>query len=106
MTHIFKDRYGKWRAETRFDLDDNRVLEIHTRKTERGELVTYATVSTVANGYKTHRVFQDYSKCLAADKVRCDAKNVVHQHDKVLSMIDTLRADISRHYNDEPALVA
>lgn len=106
--NTYRSMSGNWSAESKFALDDEgrMVLQIHTSKRSGGQLMTYATVHIIENGYQTHRPFSDYSKCFAAEKKRCDMRNVEAQHESVLAMIETIRADVMRHYNGEPALVA
>lgn len=106
--NTYRSMSGNWSAESKFALDDEgrMVLQIHTSKRSGGQLMTYATVHIIENGYQTHRPFSDYSKCFAAETTRCDKRKVEEQHQKVLLNIDTIRADAMRHYQGEPALVA
>lgn len=104
-TYISKDRYGKWNARTTMMLADKRELLVTTYKNSRGALATYVSVGTVERGFVTHKLYQDYSKCFAADPIRCTEKNVSMQHRLVLGKLDAILDDVTRHYNNEPALM-
>ena len=105
-TEIFRDRYGHWQGKTTIKLGNSQELLISTYKNNRGALATYASVGTLDRGFVTHKLYQDYSKCFAADAVRCTEKNVQRQHETVLGKINYILDDITRHYNKEPALLA
>lgn len=89
-THLRKGRDG-WKAESRIRLDekaaDGKALELSISTYKFGpNLVTSATVSSVDGGFRTHRIYQDYSKRLAVDvDARCTDKNVARQHALVLT---------------------
>ena len=104
-TYITRDYRNVLKAETKLPLQEKQVLHIHTYKDSKGALVTFASVHTVEGNMLTHRCFRDYSKCMAREDVRCTEKNVRAQHDRVLAAIDTITADVQRHYASEPALL-
>lgn len=106
-TRTRRDIRGRLSVETRITLDGNRRLEIDTYKSESGPVVTYATVFHLKDdGSKIHAIFKDYSKTFAKEKIRATEKALRAQHDTVLTGIDTILADVTRHYVGEPALLA
>ena len=105
-TRIYRDYRKNWRAKTSIDLEDNRVLQIETSKNDNGVLTTRASVHKRENGALVHALFADYSKFLAKEKTRATDKAITMQHEKVLTQIDTILDDVTRHYAGEPALLA
>jgi hypothetical protein len=105
-TRIYRDWRANWRAKTSFDLADDRVLQIETSKDDSGAITTLATVHKRDRGALVHELFRDYSKYLAKQKARATEKALRSQHDTVLTGIDTILADVTRHYAGEPALLA
>ena len=104
-TYIAKDRYGKWNARTTMILEGQRELLVTTYKNNRGSLATYVSVGKLERGFVTHKLYEDYSKCFAADAVRCTEKTVTSQHRLVLGRLNAILDDVTRHYNNEPALM-
>ena len=103
ITTITKDIRGSWRAEDKFDLTVLRVLTITTSKVHNGDLVTRATVSTRDGSFLSHVMFQDFSQCMKASKVRCTSKAVAAQHGEAVSKLDELCESVAAHYAKESA---
>ena len=97
-TFIHKDKRTGWRAETKIPLGDNWQLDIGTRKTHEGWLVSSVTVGRVERGFVTHRLFTDYSRYAIKREGRCTDKVIEKQHDEALSMLATIIADVRDHY--------
>lgn len=106
QTYIRKDFRKNWSAETEIMLEPKLMLSIDTSKRHTGEIATVASVHIIEGRMKTHRVFEDYNKCLAFSRVRCTSKAVENQHMKVMSQIETIKADVARFYSQQPALLA
>lgn len=106
QTYISRNHAKAWNAKTIVLLEDRQQLTIHTYKNHRGALATYASVGTLEGGFVTHKLYDDYNKCFAAEALRCTEKAVAAQHRDVLDRLPTILADITRHYAGEPALVA
>lgn len=96
-----KDYYGSWTSKSQMDLQDNWVLQIHTSKVSNGLLVTTATVLKVEGVLMTHRMFTDYSKRIASEKIRCTEKNVIAQHTAALAILDQVLLEVNAQYNFE-----
>jgi hypothetical protein len=103
MTTIEKDCRGNWRAESQFELSNNRVLQFITNKVHTGSIVTRASVLTREGKCLSHMVYQDFSKCMSTSNDRCTAKNVTALHTKAMEQIDEVYAAVAAHY--EAALV-
>lgn len=79
--------------------DGKHILEIHTYKSDRGGVHTYASVHRAKNGWKSHMIFQDYSvKVIYEAALRCTENNVRDQHRRALSMLDNIKCDVAYHY--------
>lgn len=105
-TIIKRDTHNNWRAVTDHDMGEDRVLRISTYKSGTGDLLTTASVQhRTKQGFLVFAIFKDYNKVLAREKVRCTAKNVEAQHNKALEQFETIKADATRHYAGEPALL-
>jgi hypothetical protein len=106
QTFISRNHAKAWDAKTIVPLKDRQQLTIHTYKNHRGALATYASVGTLERGFVTHKLYDDYSKCFAAEAVRCTEKAVAAQHRDVLARLPTILDDITRHYTGDLALIA
>ena len=95
------------------------VLEVATYKTERGALLSHASVSReVRDGevtLHTFEVFGDYSRrVIESPGVRCTEKAVSAQHARALELVPALLAEVETFYaskrakeaRDYPAQVA
>ena len=103
-TYIRKDYRGNWRAETRIDIEDNRVVTVSTYKISNGSLCTNVSVGTLNDGFISHRVFADYNKFVKQEwPKRVTEKVVSSQHDSVLSDIDSILSSITEFYSLETA---
>lgn len=100
-TVTLKDYYGSWISKSQIDLPDNWALQIHTGKVSTGMLVTSATVHKVEGNSMKHRVYQDYSKRIVSEKIRCTEKNVVAQHAAALAKLDQVMLEVNAQYNFE-----
>ena len=94
-----KDYYGSWTSKSQMDLPDNWILQINTSKTSNGTLVTTATVHKVEGASMTFRMFQDYSKRIVSEKIRCTEKNVIAQHNAGLAQLDQVLLEVNAKYN-------
>jgi hypothetical protein len=99
QTHMYRDHRKLWKAETRIKLGDCWQLDISTRKSENGELVTSASIGKLERGFVTHRVFTDYSRRVFRKTARCTEKNIETQHKEALALIDQIMADVRAHYD-------
>lgn len=98
MTIVRKDIRNNWAAEDSIELVANRVLNISTRKTSDGTIVTSATVHLRDGQFLSHRMFTDFSQRLMTAKVRCTEKNVVEQHTAAMSKRDEVLSAITAWY--------
>ena len=103
-THVIRDKDG-WFASTELELDHSRVVEIRTRRIrDTDRLATTASVSTVKDGRRTHRIDfgsgqGDYSRRVLIDiEPRVTEKVVRAQHGTVLAQIESLKHAIAAHY--------
>lgn len=83
--------------QSRYELSDNRVVDIDTRKRSNGRITTTASVSLLRDGILTHAVFSDFYKTLATSErgARATAKAVEQQHKSV--NIEELKAEIAQY---------
>lgn len=100
-----KTAYGKfndsWRGDTKIKLWDNFSLTISTRKDSRG-IATYARVDKLEDGYSTHMLYQDYSKCWASlAGARCTEKAIKALHEANLEDVKVILFDVYTHYEKE-----
>ncbi len=84
------------------------VLEIRTYKTERGGLLSHASVALEVNDdgaiIHTFEIFGDYSKrVIQSPGVRCTAKTVEAQHLAALEMVPALLQDVEMFYAEKRA---
>ena len=97
---------GAWRADSTVKLWDKYELSISTRKGLRG-LGSYCSVYTVEDGYRTHMLYQDYSKCWQSTPgARCTEKNITTLHNATLVDIKAIVFDLLVHYEKEQVYVA
>jgi len=96
-----KDYYGSWTSKSQMDLPNSWVLQISTSKTSNGLLVTTATVHKLEGNSMTFRMFQDYSKRIVSEKIRCTEKNVIAQHTAALAQLDQILLEVNAKYNFE-----
>jgi len=92
---VYKNAYNGWCAESTVPVGD-RVIRITTMKRSNGMLATTASAGK-QDGYSfTFVVFEDFSKTLCLQKVRCSEKAVRLQH----SQVDTtaLVAEVEAYY--------
>jgi hypothetical protein len=96
-----KDYHGAWASKTQIELPDDHVLEISTSKKSSGVLSTTATVHKVEGSFMSHRMFQDYSKQLVAERVRVTEKAVVAQHNRAMEQLDSILVEVNAQYKFE-----
>jgi len=106
-TRLRRTIHGHLVMETTVPLEGDFVLMIYTSKIKLARyLETHAVVGQQGDGYTTTQIFHDYNKTLAKEPVRATEKAIRTQHEQVLATIDTILADVTRHYAGEPALLA
>ena len=99
-TTITKDRDG-WQAETRFDLDTGRALQVRTSKGTRGLQTSATVIKPTPTGF-IWSPFDDFSETLRDGKgLRCTEKTVAKEHAKALVDVDLLMVRAAAHYNKE-----
>jgi hypothetical protein len=98
MTVVQKDCRNNWYAEDKFDLGNSKQLTLMTNKRYDGYLYTTAQVGTVADGFVSFVLCQDFSRCVKMSKVRCTAKNVQEMQGIGLGMLDYLKESARLHY--------
>ena len=95
-TYLRKDFRGSWTATTEIELENNRVLEVKTYKSN-GRLATSASVGRLEDGFISHTLYVDYATRLHTSDKRCTSKNVEAQHVNELAKLDTILNDIKAH---------
>ena len=120
---VFKKGHSGQRAQTVFELPGLQmtvlasalerregylpVLDITTHKTERGDLVSSASVhqEKSENGFTSHvhAIFADYCKraITTPGPVRATAKTIEAQHLRALEMLPQILADVALFYSDK-----
>lgn len=75
------------------------VLEVYTRKVHSGVVTTRAVVvHRDEQGFSTHRVFQDYNRCVfKTEHKRVTEKVIAEQHTQAIKVWDTLLAEATAH---------
>lgn len=99
-TFMCRDYRKAWKSETRVRLGDGWQLDLLTRKNDRGELVTSASIGRVERGCVTHRMYADYSRQVFRRTARCTEKSVQLQHNEALALMETIFADVRAHYDE------
>ena len=97
---LYKGRNG-WQMETCFPLPGGRELSFSTSKRHDGTLCTTASVSKLEGSFRTFVMFQDYSKIIRREKVRCTDKTVQAQHLDALKDKDIIMAEVKAQYYPE-----
>ena len=103
QTRTRKDIRNNWVAETTIEapeLGEQRFIRLHTGKNHNGELATMMSVNQWGEDKRsyTHKVFSDFCRIVAREKVRCTEKAVTTQHQLALSHIAALKRDAAEHY--------
>lgn len=103
-----KDYWGKWVAESEVPLEGKQVLKIHTSKSERGDLVSIASVCEVErdNGFRVERftMFSDYLKTVyVAGKKVATEKAVRAQQALVLQDLPYILDNVKAFYAEKAA---
>lgn len=83
------------------NIEQNKELKIRTYKDNYGWLCTVASVVTTNGEWESHVMFVDYNLTIERTKVRCTAKAIQAQHDRVLAMLEDIKAQALAHYNSE-----
>ena len=96
-----KDHYGAWTSKTQIKLPNDYILEFSTSKRSNGVLSTTANVHKLEGNFMTHRMFQDYSKQITAEKVRVTEKAVRAQHALALQSLEQVLSEVKAQYNFE-----
>ena len=97
---LVKGRSG-WQVETCFPLPDDRELSFSTSKRHDGSLCTTARVSKSVGVGRIFVMFQDYTKTIRREKVRCTAKTVQAQHLDALKDKAIVMAEVKAQYYHE-----
>lgn len=79
---VERNARGELRQVTHAMLTPTKRLSIHTSKRHDGVLMTTATVAIVEPGsiFETHRMYQDFSRCLDRERLRVTVNAVGKQH--------------------------
>jgi len=101
-TQYRKGRNGA-EATTYVDIPGSEVrkLPIHTSKSSRKTVSTFASVAEHKDGFTSFVMFQDYSEIVADEAARCTAANVAAQHQRVLERVPEILAKVAQHYSEE-----
>ena len=95
---------NNWEARSDIPLPSDRVLEVVTTKRSNGRLMTTATVTRRAGGFREHVVFQDFCKTIAVgDASRITEKAVRLLHEGALQNIQPVLDAIDLHYDKDAA---
>lgn len=113
-----KDHWGKWEAKTAvlfaepvaadFGRKGQRVLNITTYRTDRGILLTTASVAIRSDRSETTVLGigggGDFSKGIFAEQMkRVLEKDIRNQHARALQLIDALAAEVQSFYANASA---
>lgn len=100
-TFIGKDMRGSWKATSLVNVgDDSLECKIVTSKIFSGEIQSRVTVGKIDGGFVSHKMYQDYSKCVSSAIVRCTEKTVKVRHAQALDIvIQSHIDDIRKQYN-------
>lgn len=98
-----KDHWGKWVAESEIPLEGNQIVKIRTAKSERGELVSSASVYELErkDGYRVEKfvMFEDYYKIVyVAGKKVASEKAVRAQQALVLQDLPYILDNVKAFY--------
>lgn len=97
-TRVYRDRWGKLNAETRYALAGPFQLEISTGKSFDGKLVTDANVCKFGDGMKEQRFPGDFRARVYAEPTRCTEKALREQHSRALTLVDQLLERAREYY--------
>jgi hypothetical protein len=104
-TNTFQSLDGKFKSiTTELMLDDDKRLDLVTRRNSYGKLTTYATVAQRMKGHSVafmfgHSMGKDFNRMLACNDVkRITSKAIVEQHQKFLDNIDDIAKDALKYY--------
>ena len=103
MATARKNMHNEWEVVDEIDLPDDRVLRIYTSRRSSGFLSTTATVGRLEGGFFSFMMFQDYSKTVSSEKVRCTQKTVEAHHAAAMVGIEKIKADVAAFYTKKPA---
>lgn len=103
ITNIRKDRWGKWVAETKYQLAGDRQLTLRTCKRDNGAVQTYASVAIVKRDgnalIETFEVYGDYMRCVYTDGPKRVTQKVIEQAQGIARCyIDQIMADVKAFY--------
>jgi hypothetical protein len=88
-----KSHYGDWKAQTTYNLQDRKRLDITTMKGANGNCSTHASVCevSVCGGSTTHMMYQDFSTMLESVKYRRITEKVVYAQHQEVNVEDVIR---------------
>jgi len=91
-----------YKATTIIKLDDEKQLQILTMKRWGGQLITTATVMINENGILTHKMYGDYSASILFETIpRITSKAVIAQHEKALTILETIKDAVTSFYKQK-----
>ena len=102
---VSKDADG-WRVETRIELGGQRLLRLVTCKHRQGGVATRGSVANIEGDVLVTTMGRDYSRIYKHDPTaRCSEKTVLEFQKHFLSVLPSIRREISRYYNPHPWVV-
>lgn len=107
MTTTTKSRDGTWHSADTFPLKGTRQLHLSTFRTERGLLVTSATVRKVENGFITWAIGSDFHERVLVRHPSRVTRSVCEAHHKeALHQIEDIKARALAFYAEKEAKAA
>lgn len=103
ITNIRKDIYGKWVAETKYQLAGERQLTLRTCKRDNGAVQTFASVAIVKNEngarIETFKVYDDYMRCVYTDGPKRVTQKVIEESQSIArGYMPQIMADVKAFY--------
>lgn len=103
VTSHQKSKHHGWEYETVVKLSDDYTLDITTRKSSSGALYTSARCDIVKDGWRTHRMYQDFNITLKVSKpARITQKVCEDQHTQVIGDIINIIQQAKKHNTTIP----
>lgn len=96
-TKTYKGIRG-WTSESIIVLSEKHEVHITTMKRHSGAVATTATRKKIENGFASHVVFQDFSKCYTSVYARCTEKLVQSQHAAIVANANLIKRDCNEWY--------
>jgi hypothetical protein len=86
------------KARTEIQLPRDLVLAIGTWKSERGDVVSFASVAHERDGMQTHTIHVDYAKRVIVSQGRATEKYVHTQHALALQQLPAILREVAAQY--------